>query len=258
MKHPFRDRLLMLLYALLSLCGAAALIGVVLDKIHLATINGLVDRAIASLSQLHIPLNVALVAAAVILTLFALLLLEAMIPARKKRSSNFAIQQNENGMVRISLKAIDALVQKCLNQHGELKVVTSSLYSDEETVRVDVHISLQTDISMPLAISSLQKQIKKYVEACSGVNVKEVRVFVDGTIPAGDDIAQSPYAIPASLLGINEQEALPEAADESETQIPQTAIVEPETAEYAAADETEPVEVPAMEETAAEEEGEMA
>ncbi|MFR2151078.1 MAG: hypothetical protein ACLS7Z_11535 [Christensenellales bacterium] len=36
---------------------------------------------------------------------------------------------------------------------------------------MDVHISLQSDISMPLAISALQKQIK-YLEACSGVMVQ--------------------------------------------------------------------------------------
>ena len=84
-----------------------------------------------------------------------------ILPSRKKRSSNYAIQRNENGMVRVSLKALETLVKinKCLNQHAELKVVTSSLYSDEESIRVDVHISLQSDISMPLAISALQKQI---------------------------------------------------------------------------------------------------
>ena len=95
--------------------------------------------------------------------LLALLLIAMTLPARKKRSSSFAIQHNENGTVRISLKALDALVQKCLNQHAELKVVTSSLFSDEESIRVDVHITLQSDISMPLAISALQKQIKKYL-----------------------------------------------------------------------------------------------
>ena len=55
-------------------------------------------------------------------------------------------------------------MQRCLNQHAEIKVVSSSLFSDEETVRVDVHIALQSDISMPLAISSLQKQIKRYLD----------------------------------------------------------------------------------------------
>ena len=137
----------------------------------------------------------------VLMVLFALRLFSIILPKKKKHSSSFAIQHNENGMVRISVKALEALVQRCLNQHPEIKVVSSSLFSDEETVRVDVHIALQSDISMPLAISSLQKQIKRYLEACSGVKVKEVRVFVDGAIPANAKTAQSPFAIPASMLG---------------------------------------------------------
>ena len=170
---------------------------------------------------------------AIVLLIVALLLFGMILPSKRKRSSNFAIQRNENGMVRISLKAIETLVQKCLNQHAELKVVTSSLYSDEESIRVDVHIMLQSDISMPLAISALQKQIKRYLEACSGVTVEEVRVFVDGTTPATEETAQSPYAIPASLLGLG-PDALPSGAQA------ETAPV----AEPAPAAEPAPVDVP--------------
>ena len=80
---------------------------------------------------------------------------------------------------------------------------------------MDVHISLQSDISMPLAISALQKQIKKYLEACSGVMVQEVRVFVDSTIPADEQTGKSPYAIPNALLGLD-AEPLPHAQSDQE------------------------------------------
>ena len=72
---------------------------------------------------------------------------------------------------------------------------------------------------MPLAISALQKQIKKYLEACSGVMVQEVRVFVDSTIPADEKTEASPYAIPTALLGlaVAERENREETATEEET-----------------------------------------
>ena len=203
MKHPVRDRLLILLCALAALCGAAASVALVLGRFSLVPAIELFGRVNNNVAA-SLKIKAALIVLAVVLVLFAALLISAVLPAGKKRSSNFAYQQNENGMVRISLKALEALVQRCLNQHAELKVVTSSLYSDEESVRVDVHITLQSDISMPLAISALQKQIKRYLEACSGVTVKEVRVFVDGTTAANEETAKSPYAIPASLLGTGE------------------------------------------------------
>ena len=197
MKHPVRDRFWVLFCALVALCGAAAAVALVLGVITVDPVVLLLGR----ISNMSFKVKLALVAAAVVLAVLALRLIHVTLPAGKKRSSNFAVQRNENGMVRISVKALEALVQRCLSQHPEIKVVSSSLTSDEESVRVDVHVALQSDISMPLAISSLQKQIKRYLEACSGVKVQEVRVFVDGALPTSASAAESPYAIPASLLG---------------------------------------------------------
>ena len=212
MKHPVLDRLLMLLCAACALCGTAAIVALLVGVISLEGIVGYINQFGLMMSDTKV--KIVMIAAAAVLVVIALLLLSAILPAKKKRSSTFAIQRNENGMVRISLKALETLVQKCLNQHAELKVVTSSLFSDEESVRVDVHINMQTDISMPLAISALQKQIKKYLEACSGVVIQEVRIFVEGTIPATEDTANSPYALPASILG-TDSEALPLAQEEA-------------------------------------------
>lgn len=198
----------MLLYAIASLVAAAALIALVFGQITPDMISGYT----AKLHALPVKsVKIVLLVLAAVLVLLGLSLISAMFPPKKRRSSTFAIQQNENGTVRISLKTIDALVQKCLAQYSELKVVSSSLFSDEETVRIDVHVVLLSDISMPLAISALQKQITKYVEACSGVNVREVRVFVDGAMNGGEKAAQSKYALPASVLC---EEPLPVQQDE--------------------------------------------
>ena len=237
----------MLLYALASLCGAGVLVAVAFERITQEMLSG----AFAQIGALPTrSVKMALLVGAAVLVVLGLSLISAMFPPKKKRSSSFAIQQNENGTVRISLKTIDALVQKCLNQHAELRVVTSALYSDEESVRVDIHINLQTDISMPLAISALQKQIKKYLEACSGVQIQEVRIFVEGMIPATEDTANSPYALPTTLLG-GESEALPAAEQPEEAEV---APEKEEKAEEVVVQETEQSgeTVAAQEESAAE------
>lgn len=208
MKHPIRDRFLILLCAAAALCVTVGAVALMIGKITVEPAIVVLGRV----ANMSIKTRGILAAIAVVFALFALLLIGIVLPAKKKRSSNFAYQQNENGMVRISLKALEALVHRCLNQHPELKVVSSSLFSDEETVRVDVHITLQSDISMPLAVSALQKQIKRYLEACTGVHVEEVRVFVDGTLNANKNAEKSPYAIPATMLGGD----LPTIEDERE------------------------------------------
>ena len=257
MKHPIRDRIVILLCALCALCGAAAGVLLTAGRLSLVPVIELLGR-INNNVGVSFKIKAVLIVCALVLVVLAVLLISVVLPGRRRRSSSFAIQKNENGTVRISLKALDALVQKCLNQHAELKVVTSSLFSDEESIRVDVHITLQSDISMPLAISALQKQIKKYLEACSGVMVQEVRVFVDNTTPATEETARSPYAIPPSLLGMETTEALP-GATEPAPAVQETPVCEPEPAQS-----TEPIpdvteeepELPAQEPSEEEEAGE--
>ena len=256
MKHPVWDRILILLCALVALGCAAGVVALLVGKISFDMITGW----IAAVDMSKFVVKAAMVGIAALFVLLFLLLFAMILPSRKKRSSNYAIQRNENGMVRISLKALETLVNKCLNQHAELKVVTSSLYSDEESIRVDVHISLQSDISMPLAISALQKQIKKYLEACSGVMVQEVRVFVDSTIPADEKTEASPYAIPTALLGLD-ADPLPVGKPEEPAEETQNAETEaenaeaPETQADGAAEEAEQSDEP---QTVEQEQGEQA
>ena len=96
-------------------------------------------------------------------------------------------------------------------------------------------------------LGELQKQIKKYLEACSGVMVQEVRVFVDSTIPADEKTEASPYAIPTALLGLD-AEPLPVAERENREE----AAAEEETFEQAAQseEESEPVQPEEKEESA--------
>ena len=244
MKHPVWDRILILLCALAALGCAVGVVALLIGKISFDMITGW----IASVDMSRFVVKAAMAGIAALFALLFLLLFAMILPSKKKRSSNYAIQRNENGMVRISLKALETLVNKCLNQHAELKVVTSSLYSDEESIRVDVHISLQSDISMPLAISALQKQIKKYLEACSGVMVQEVRVFVDSTIPADEKTVASPYAIPTALLGLD-ADPLP-AGKTEEREEPQE--------EYASAETENETEAETKDETDASEPAEEA
>ena len=251
MKHPVRDRFLILLCAACALCGAVGSAALVFGKITVEPAIMILGRV----ANMSLKTKGVLIAAAVVCVLFALLLVGITLPAKKKRSSNFAYQQNENGMVRISLKALEALVHRCLNQHAELKVISSSLFSDEESVRVDVHITLQSDISMPLAVSALQKQIKRYLEACTGVRVEEVRVFVDGTLNPNKNGEKSPYAIPSSLLGGDLPTIEDEMAQAAEEEAAEGELVMEIPAEEVPAAETEqaPAEEAAAEEKPAEE-----
>ena len=94
---------------------------------------------------------------------------------------DYVVQRTDTGELRIAVKAIENLVEKCVDLHEEIQLVSMSILNAREGVVVELNISLANNISIPLAVASLQKQIKQYLVASSGIEVREVRVIVEST-----------------------------------------------------------------------------
>lgn len=194
MRHPVRDRLLIILICLMLLGASVVLVGTVTGLIPQETLQQFLD--FFSTQQQAVRIGASITAA--VLVILCVLLFTVILPKRKGNRSAYAIQQVEHGELKISIKALEHLVAKCLAQHPEMNCTASTITSNEQSVRVDLRVTLQSDINIPLATAALQKQIKQYVEACSGVDVDEVRVVVEGTTPITGEVS-SPYAIPEML-----------------------------------------------------------
>lgn len=109
----------------------------------------------------------------------------------------FVVQHTDNGELRIAVSAIRNLVQKCIDMHEEIHVNQMNIRHSREGVTVDLSIALANNISIPLAVASLQKQIKQYLVASSGIDVKEVKVCVESTQSSFEE-TDSPYLVPAA------------------------------------------------------------
>lgn len=94
---------------------------------------------------------------------------------------DYVVQRTDSGELRIAVKAIENLVEKCVDLHEEIQLSSMSIVNTREGVVVELNISLANNISIPLAVASLQKQIKQYLVASSGIEVREVRVIVENT-----------------------------------------------------------------------------
>ena len=124
---------------------------------------------------------------------------------RGKGKRGFIAQKSENGEIAISVKTIESLVTKCAQKHEEITVHSVAVEEMRNGLLIKLRASLPGGMNIPLAVGTLQKQIKQYVTACSGVDVGEVRVKVDGTDKAAEG---SPYAVPdeASALPVEQPE----------------------------------------------------
>ncbi len=116
---------------------------------------------------------------------------------RRNRKKGFVVQKTEHGDLSISIHAMENLVQKCIDKHQELTVVSNRIANTRDGVIVDLRIGLANGVSIPLVVSTLQKQIKQYITSCSGIDVKEVKVEVE---TANIKAENCPYALPDALL----------------------------------------------------------
>ena len=137
---------------------------------------------------------------AVLLTLVAAILLctlgtccVLMLTGKRTASrKGFVMQKGENGVIGVSVKSIEGLVQTCVNQHEVVENAKISVVERRDGIVILLNIQEAAGVNIPLAVGALQKQIKQYVNTCTGVDVQEVRVMVENTERS---VSESPFAV---------------------------------------------------------------
>ena len=160
------------------------------------------------LSGENIWLSVAAVGIMLLCVIMAVCCFAAML-RRRVSNHGFVSQRTESGELSISIRAIESLVQKCVDKHDDLDVNDMMLSNTRDGLLIRLRVGMGEGVNIPLAVSALQKQIKQYVTACSGVDVREVRVQVENTAA---DLAKSVYAVPEMLENVPEATLLEEQA----------------------------------------------
>ena len=217
MKIRIVDRILIFAAGLLMIAGCAAFVAQVFFQVDV------IGYAAGILSRQS-------VLAKIVFALTALILLAlgiycaAMLFRRPGRNDQYVIQKTENGELEISLNTMENLIRKCLEQHPEINSDTVTLDNERDGLEIRIKGSVAGGVSIPLTVDTLQKQIKQYVTACSGVEVKNIRVQIEAT---GEEIKGAPFAIepPAGIALLRDgdgekQEEIPEKPDSEAPPVP--------------------------------------
>ena len=104
---------------------------------------------------------------------------------RSSREKGFILQHTEYGDLNISMNAMENMVKKCVDMNDALKVTQTKILHTRDGVIVSIRILLENGVNIPMIVGALQKQTKQYITSCSGVDVKEVRVYVDTSNSTG-------------------------------------------------------------------------
>ena len=170
--------------------------------------------------------QVLLVLAQIVLALFLCAVGAAVIicalPSRKRVQSDYIMQKGENGPIGVSVRAIEKQVRACVAKHDLIQSAEVSIREVREGLVILLDVDQVAGVNIPLSVGLLQKQIRQYVTACTGVDVHEVRVLVENDTP---DQVESVYAVqdtvmPAPAPPAAEQKPIAEAAPATEAEAP--------------------------------------
>ena len=225
MKVRFGTKLMIVIIALIIfIFGAATLyIGIRLNGVELNITSQDIVKDVVSIEKATFGSEgywtlrrIIVLAVGAIQVLSAIFLLT--IPGKLRYKKNeFIVQQTENGEIRIAVRAIENLVRKCTDMHEEIELSGLRISNHRDGVSVDLKASMPNNISIPLAVESLQKQIKQYITVSTGVSVREVRVAIVTT--KADLKVESPYEVgKAETEEKPEKKAAHELAFENEPQ----------------------------------------
>lgn len=157
-----------------------------------------------------------------------------MLSARRAaRRAGFVMQKSENGMIGVSVRSIEGLVQTCVKQHDVIAKADVSVVGKRDGIVILLNVEEAAGVNIPLAVGALQKQIKQYVNSCTGVDVQEVRVMVENT---DNDAPESLYAVqnPAVIAAPAAAAAVPAAVAEVLAETVEEDPIQPEMVEMAA------------------------
>ncbi len=205
MKLRIADRILVCVAGLILLACCAGILCQMFFGINV------VDYATRAFASESFQVRAALIGLAVVLLLVGVYCVFVLFRHRK-RKDRFVLQKYDGGELAISLRALENMVYKCLDQHEELKTQHLYLENRKDGLLIKIRGQVAGGISIPLTVEALQKQIRQYVTACSGVEIKGIRVQIESS---GEDAKNAPFAIaaPAAQSLLHEAQEPPKAEE---------------------------------------------
>lgn len=125
----------------------------------------------------------------------------------RRKKNDFIVQQTADGEMRISVSAIDGLVRKVMEPRSEMILKSMDIENHKDNVLIDLKVAVAKNISIPLAVAALQRDVKQYLLSSTGADVREVKVSVD---TSDEVVTESPYMMhetPARQPHVSEAEA---------------------------------------------------
>ena len=174
----------------------SALVALIVGGVSLAAGILLRDCELGEEKLMQLIPTALIIAGAVSIAAFLLIFVVVRHNAARRRT--YITQTNENGELRIAISAIETLVLQCVESHKELEVKMMNIYNHRGAIDIDMQVSMNSNVSIPHAVEQLESQIKRYLAASSGIEVRNITVSVDKTAVPGESPVKETVQEPES------------------------------------------------------------
>lgn len=96
----------------------------------------------------------------------------------KKPPRNVVVQDDAHGKVRISLEAIEDLVEKTVLQNEGVREAKPRVLAHKEGVGISVRAAVTPDVKIPDLSRVIQEQVKDKIFSVTGITVRQVDVHI--------------------------------------------------------------------------------
>lgn len=255
MKMKVIDRILLGAYAFVS---ALALIALLVCVVSSGAAMYLVNLGFGSRIILCV-LLAALIAGAIYLIMLSFR------PEGSAPSSSASVQESNEGSVRVSVRAMETLARRAIEQTEGVLDSKLRIINHEDSVRVEIDIAIGIETHVPVVTAMLQRNVKGIVEEFSGIAVREVVVLVteirnnaSAALPAPKDEQMKQVVIVPEQVEHETEEPAAEEVAEAVAEEPNEEATEAEEPAEEPVTEEPIAQEPAAEEPEAEEPAEEA
>lgn len=174
-------RILLIIYALCFVFAAILASLTAINNDVLGRIYYRLDTSIASSNYSGIIIAII----ALFLLISAILFFIAGI--RTSRDKKAVSKYTNVGEVKISLSSIENIALNVAGKMGSIKDLKAFVSKIDDNVSITIKGTVLPDVNIPLVSSELQERVKNAVEESSGIDVADVKVYIEniymGAVP---------------------------------------------------------------------------
>ncbi len=101
------------------------------------------------------------------------------VSVRKPKGRHVVLAEGKPGQVKLSLQAIENLVEKVVSQINGVKEIKPRIFSVPQGIGIQIRASVTPDVNIPEVSAEIQDRVKERVFEVTGLSVGTVRVLIE-------------------------------------------------------------------------------